>query len=93
MTRARLALTLYLTVGAWLLFVPAAHAYLDPGSTSVIFGALVAGAMGAGMFFKTFWRRITGFFRRDDGTTEAGTQTAAEHGEDVRDDEVGADRS
>lgn len=73
MTRARVALTLYLTVGAWLLFVPAAHAYLDPGSTSVIFGALVAGAMGAGMFFKTFWRRITGFFRRDDATASSTT--------------------
>lgn len=92
MTRARLALTLYLTVGAWLLFTPAAHAYLDPGSTSVIFGALVAGAMGAGMFFKTFWRKLTGLFRRDGGTGE-GTTTPAEHGEDVRDDEVGADRS
>lgn len=67
MTRARLALTLWLTAGAWLLFVPAAHAYLDPGSTSVIFGALVAGAMGAGMVLKTFWRRFTGFFRRDGG--------------------------
>lgn len=72
MTRARVALTLWLTIGAWLLFIPAANAYLDPGSTSVIFGALVAGAMGAGMFLKTFWRRLTGFFRRDDDDTSAG---------------------
>lgn len=71
MTRARVALTLWLTVGAWLLFVPAAHAYLDPGSTSVIFGALVAGAMGAGMVLKTFWRRITGIFRRDGDQVDA----------------------
>lgn len=90
MTRARIALTLYLTVGAWLLFIPAAHAYLDPGSTSVIFGALVAGAMGAGMFLKTFWRRLTGFLRRGG---DAGTESVAEHGEAVRDDEVGADQS
>lgn len=65
MTRGRVALTLYLTVGAWLLFTPAAQAYLDPGSTNVIFGAIVAGAMSAGMIFKLFWRKITGFFRRD----------------------------
>lgn len=92
MTRARLALTLWLTAGAWLLFIPAAHAYLDPGSTSVIFGALVAGAMGAGMVLKTFWRRLTDFFRRDgdDADREAGAERV-----DAREagaDQVDADR-
>jgi hypothetical protein len=70
-TRARIALTLWLTLGAWMLFIPPASAYLDPGSTSVIFGALVAGAMGLGMFFKTFWRKLTGLFRRDDDQVDA----------------------
>jgi hypothetical protein len=70
-TRGRVALTLYLTVGAWLLFVPAASAYLDPGSTSVIFGALVAGAMTAGMTLKLFWRRVARLFGRKDDTAEA----------------------
>jgi hypothetical protein len=64
-TRGRVALTLYLTVGAWLLFIPAASAYLDPGSMNVIFGALIAAAMGLGMTVKLFWRRITGPFRRN----------------------------
>lgn len=66
MTRGRVALTLWLTVGAWMLFVPAAHAYLDPGSTNLVFGAIVAGAMSAGMAVKLLWRRLTGWLRRDD---------------------------
>lgn len=70
-TPARVALTLWLTLGAWLLFVPAASAYLDPGSTNVIFGALVAGAMGLGMTVKLLWRRVRGWFRRDGDQIDA----------------------
>lgn len=69
-------MTLSLTAILWLAFVPAANAYIDAGSTAVIFQAAVAGLAAAGMFLRVFWRRITKFFRRgsdqdDETTTEA----------------------
>ena len=63
-TRSRLLWTAFLTVGAWALFVPAASAYVDPGSTSFVFQALIAFAMAAGLTLKTFWRRLKSFFTR-----------------------------
>lgn len=74
--RPRIGVTLSLTAILWLAFVPAANAYIDAGSTAVIFQAVVAGLAAAGMFLRVFWRRITNFFRRgsdqdDEITTEA----------------------
>lgn len=60
-----------LTLMMWLLVVPPASAYVDPGSTSMVFQALIAFAMAAGLMIKTFWRRITSFFgRRSDEHTD-----------------------
>lgn len=56
----RVRWTLALMVGAWLLVVPAASAYIDAGSTSFIFSAVVAFAMAAGVTVKSFWHRLTG---------------------------------
>lgn len=39
-------------------------AYLDAGSGSLIVQAVVAGAAGAAVTVKLFWRRLTGRFRR-----------------------------
>jgi hypothetical protein len=39
-------------------------AYLDAGSGSLIVQAIVAGAAGAVVAVKLYWRRITGRFRR-----------------------------
>ena len=39
-------------------------AYIDPGSGSIIFQAVIGGAMAAGLALATFWRRISSFFRR-----------------------------
>jgi hypothetical protein len=36
-----------------------AHAYLDAGSASLIFQAVIAGVLGASYFVKIYWRRIT----------------------------------
>ncbi len=45
-----------------------AHAYIDPGTGSIILQAFVAGIVGALFTIKMYWRRITafvsGFFRR-----------------------------
>lgn len=63
MNGSRLRLTLALTVMAWLLFVPAAGAYVDGGSMSVVFQAVIAFAAAVGMTLKVFWSRIVGKFR------------------------------
>lgn len=39
-------------------------AYLDAGSGSLIVQAVVAGAAGAAVAVKLFWRRLVGRFRR-----------------------------
>jgi hypothetical protein len=36
--------------------------YLDPGSSSFIIQAIVAGVLGAGFFIKNFWHSIKAFF-------------------------------
>lgn len=65
-TRSRFLWTVFLAVGAWALFVPAASAYVDPGSTSFVFQALIAFAMAAGLTLKTYWRRLKSFFTREE---------------------------
>lgn len=65
--RTRITYTAFVTVALWVAFVPAAHAYLDPGSTSVIFSAVVAGLAAAGTVVASFRSRIAGFLRRDRG--------------------------
>lgn len=54
----------WLTVCLSLLVLPAANAYIDPGSGSLIFQAVVGAAMAVSLGVKVFWRRITGFFSR-----------------------------
>lgn len=46
-----------------------AHAYLDPGTGSIILQLLLGGIAGIAMVGKLYWHRLTSFFRRkgDDG--------------------------
>jgi hypothetical protein len=44
--------------------LPAANAYIDPGSGSMIFQAVVGGLLAAAIVVKTFWRRIVSLFKR-----------------------------
>ena len=53
-----------LTLSVWALVVPAADAYVDPGSGSFIVQLLVGGVMAAGLSVKVFWRRIRSVFSR-----------------------------
>jgi hypothetical protein len=62
-TRARLGLVLYLTALFWALVVPAAHAYIDPGSGSLVFQAIVGSAMAGALAIKMGWRRIRNVFK------------------------------
>jgi hypothetical protein len=41
-----------------------AHAYIDGGSATVMFQALVAGAAAAGLSLRLSWRKLTGRTRR-----------------------------
>ena len=54
----------YLSACLSLLVIAPASAYIDPGSGSIIFQAIVGGAMAIGLTVKVFWRRITAFFSR-----------------------------
>jgi hypothetical protein len=48
----------------WLLVLPAANAYVDPGTGSYIFQVLIGVFLGAAVAVKVFWRRIWGFVTR-----------------------------
>ena len=62
---SRSAWVAYLTMCLSLLVIsPAAAQYIDPGSGSLIFQAIVGGLMAAGLAIGVFWARITSFFRR-----------------------------
>lgn len=60
----RALVVLYMTMAFSIVVVEPAHAYIDPGSGSLIFQAVAAGAMAIGLGVKVFWRRISAFFSR-----------------------------
>ena len=52
-------------VGALLmgvLWAPAADAYIDGGTASMIFQMLIAGGLAAMLTMKSFWAQLKGFF-------------------------------
>jgi hypothetical protein len=59
-----------------------ALAYLDPTSGSFILQIIFAGALGALVSIRIFWKQITGFFKRTNNDEEAGDVASTE-----RDDE------
>jgi hypothetical protein len=63
-SRTRAAWFVAAFLGFWLLAVPAAHAYVDPGTGSYIFQVLIGVFLGAAVAVKLFWRRIWGFVTR-----------------------------
>ena len=40
--------------------------YIDPGSGSIIFQAVVAGSLAVSLTLKVYWRRLRELFRRSD---------------------------
>lgn len=68
---SRVAWVAWLTLCLSLLVVPVANAYIDLGSGSLIFQAVVGAAMAASLGVKVFWRRIAGIFRRRGGVGRA----------------------
>lgn len=65
--RRTTALDLTVVTGAlWALTVAPASAYIDGGSTMLVFQWLVAGLAAAWFGVKLFWGRLVALFRRDD---------------------------
>jgi hypothetical protein len=60
-------------IGFWLLVVPVANAYVDPGTGSYVFQVLIGVFLGAAVAVKVFWRRIWGFVTRKPAQTTSTT--------------------
>jgi hypothetical protein len=58
-------------------FSAAAHAYLDPGTGSILVQSLLAGIAGAAAVVSLYWQRLKTFFsgkrKSDDARTDATT--------------------
>jgi hypothetical protein len=50
--------------------LPAANAYVDPGTGSFVFQAIVGGILAVGLALKMFWRRIVAFVLRRRSTPD-----------------------
>ena len=71
-------MTLVLLLG--LLYIAPAHAYLDPGTGSIILQSMLAGIATAAALGSIFWQRLKAFFsslfstrKSVDSNSEAGT--------------------
>jgi hypothetical protein len=62
--RSRITWILFLTVAFNSLFLPAANAYIDPGTGSFIFQAVIGFLVAAALGIKVFWRKLVGIFHR-----------------------------
>ena len=70
--------TALIAVGVLLLaFSPAALAYLDPSTGSMVVSAIVGIFASIALALKTYWYKIKGFFRKDRGQ-ESGSRDAPE---------------
>jgi len=68
-------LTWFLTAGIILVAVAPAHAYLDPGTGSMFFQAVMASLLAAATAVGVFWQKIKGFFTRTKkGKDDAGAK-------------------
>jgi len=73
MIRRIALLAIAATMGA-LLTPGSAHAYLDPGTGSIVLQALIGGIVAAAAFARIYWRRIKNFiFRRSSRARSDGT--------------------
>ena len=62
-----------MNVVTYITFFPMqAHAYLDPGTGSFIFQAMVAVFFAAIVTIKLWWHRLIHFFRRKDAEADTG---------------------
>ena len=62
--KARIFWVVMLVIAFSALWLPAANAYIDPGSGSFVFQVLIGGLLAAGVAVKVFWKRLTGLVTR-----------------------------
>jgi hypothetical protein len=67
--RSRVAMTGLFFVGFSLLWIPAANAYIDPGTGSFIFQTAIGVLLAAGVAVKVLWKRLTRLVNRKDRAT------------------------
>lgn len=71
----------YTAVALFLLSTSELHAYLDPGTGSILIQGLIAGIAAAALIVKTYWYRIKSLFagdRPEDLVTEETNATNVE---------------
>lgn len=63
-TRKRAVRLVFLLLLAlpWLTAPKVAHAYLDPGTGSILLQVLIGGVAGLGVIGKLYWHRLRGLF-------------------------------
>jgi cytochrome b len=69
---SRFTLFVLAVLSFWLIVVPVANAYVDPGTGSYIFQVVIGVFLGAAVAVKVFWRRIWGFITRKSSRTTSG---------------------
>ena len=69
-TPSRIFIVTVLSLALMLIVIPVANAYIDPGSGSFIFQAVVGGLLAAALVMKGFWRRILSFFTKRGRTAD-----------------------
>jgi hypothetical protein len=59
-----------LAVGFGGFTIAPAHAYLDPGTGTIVLQSLLAGTAGAALVVKLYWRSFLSYFRRRGSRTD-----------------------
>jgi len=62
----------WLTAAVLLAFAPAAQAYLDPSTGSMVISAIVGVFASVALAFRTSWHRVRSWFRRKPRDPDAG---------------------
>jgi hypothetical protein len=57
---------LWMTFFGLLIFAQPAHAYIDPGTGSMVLQLVLAGLAGVGLALKVFWKRLSALFSKKD---------------------------
>lgn len=60
----------YILAISWIAYMPQAHAYIDPGTGSMLLQALLAAFFAVLIFGKNIYYRIAGIFKPKDQTAD-----------------------
>ncbi len=67
----QLRLFVFLFLFSVLAWMPDAHAYIDPGTGSILVQGLIAAIAAIGVTLKLYWHKITRLFGRRSGNEQA----------------------